>query len=702
MQNLRLEKNDVLEMLDHVPAVVFRLSHEGDNWRTIYVTNNISMYGYTREEFMRGEMTWFQLVHPDDRVLLSKTVHDYETHNINEFRLYYRVVTKVGDSIPVTEYNTVNRDAEGAILSYDTVLVNNSTASAINLDLLDNHYRQQIVLTDILMSLYDSDLDHALQIILDRTGEYLDTSRALLFKDSADHITCKVVYEWCNNDIISVKDLDYSITYETEMPEIYIALQKTGNLIVDFGEIPENCKEEFDAEGLIASAIFAVYLNGDHYGFVCFDDCIVERKWDEDTVRFLKNVSNLISTVIARQYSAEQLEESHRTIERMAYTDYLTGLQNRFSCDKELQKAIDGAKQSGQTGYVLFLDMDDFKIVNDGYGHDYGDAILVTFASWLQKTLPAPHKVFRFGGDEFIAILDYETEVDLQQILSMFKERVTMPWVALDREFYCTLSIGVVPYPAANMDSKTAIKQADIAMYEAKRKGKNQYMIYEERLETSSQLWLDTESLLRNAMENDFAGFEVYYQPILDKKTQQIEGAEALLRIKDGEKIVMPDDFIPLAEYLGFTIPIGEFVLKTALQTCKQIIDSGYPDFKMCVNMTQKQIRQPNVLSRFEAVLDEVGIPYANVIVSIAESTALQDADRIELICSRLQELGVLVTLDDFGSGSASFLQLGKVPVDVITTSIKLLDDIDDHYTQEFLNLIIDLCHSMHKKVCTI
>ena len=301
-------------LIEHVPAVVFRLSHREDNWRTWFVTQNISMYGYAAEEFMTDRIRWFDIVHPDDRVLLSKTIGDYEAHSINSFRLYYRLLARNGDVFPVTEYNTVNRDENGNILCYDTVVINN-TQDESSRRLIDDHYRQQVVLNDILISLHDSDLDNALQIILDRTGAYLDTSRALLFRDSPDHKTCKIVYEWCNRDIPSVMALDYSITYETGMPEIYVALQTTGNLLINFGEIPENCREEFEAEGLVASAIFAIYLDGEHYGFVCFDDCIVERRWNDDTTRFLKNVANLISSVLSRQSAANKLAQNQKTYE---------------------------------------------------------------------------------------------------------------------------------------------------------------------------------------------------------------------------------------------------------------------------------------------------------------------------------------------------------------------------------------------------
>ena len=302
---------DLAEIIDSVPAVVARLSHDGDTWSTWFVTRNISMYGYDYEDFISGRYRWFDIVHPDDRVLLSKHIKDYEEHGIDSFRCYYRLLQKNGDSVPITEFNQVRRDSQGRIVCYDTTVIN-SAQTELGQKLLGEHARQQLVMNDILMSLHDSDLEHALQIILDRTGAYLDTSRVLLFQDSPDHKTCKVVYEWCNQGITSVKDLDYVITYSTAMPEIYVALQDTGELLVNAGEIPENCREEFESEGLLASAIFAVYLNGDHYGFICFDDCVVERRWDDDTTPFLKNISNLISTVLVRQTAARQLEISRK------------------------------------------------------------------------------------------------------------------------------------------------------------------------------------------------------------------------------------------------------------------------------------------------------------------------------------------------------------------------------------------------------
>lgn len=245
---MKSNPDNLANMLEHLPALAFRLVHDGDDWRAIYVNQRITDYGYETEDFYSGRMTWLDLVHPDDKVMLCKTIADYEAHDVSSYKLYYRLVTKTGDSIPVTEYNTISRDFDQGIVYYDSFIVGSTLSESGRLT-IDSHYRQQLVLNDILLSLHDSNPDNAMQIILDRTGEYLDTSRALLFKDSPDHKTCKIVYEWCNKDIESVMALDYSITYETGMPEIYVALQTTGSLLINFNEIPPTARKSSRPRG---------------------------------------------------------------------------------------------------------------------------------------------------------------------------------------------------------------------------------------------------------------------------------------------------------------------------------------------------------------------------------------------------------------------------------------------------------------------
>ncbi len=809
---------DYRQMLDNFPVVTMRLSYKDSQWETWYVSKNVSAYGYSWEDFMEGKVTWIDMVHPDDRVVLNTQIREYLAHNIDDFKLQYRIVTKQGGSIWITEYTHFNRDASGQMYCMDSILLN-TTQAKLGQDMLDEHYKQQLVLNDILMALHDSDLEHALQIILDRAGAYLDTSRALLFKDSEDHITCKVEYEWLNKGITSVKSLDYAITYSTGMPEIYVALQETGLLIVNAGEIPENCREEFESEGLVASAIFAVYLNGQHYGFVCFDDCVIERKWNEDTVNFLKNISNLISTVLMRKYTVEQVERTQKTcetvldnvdsyifatdpysgriifantafkddfgadcigqrssryldfgqmgppegpapllpghgrgdygpysreifseknnkwlaaswetikwidgqqvhlvtcydvttkkqyeekIKRLAFLDHLTGLPNRYRCDVDLKAAIEAARKAWAGGYVLFIDMDDFKIVNDCYGHDYGDGVLIAFAGFLRDLVGGNGSVFRFGGDEFVILIPHDKADNVDYFLKAMLDRASRPWPSLDKEFYCTLSIGVVPYgKAADEDVKGVLKRADIAMYQAKKMGKNSVAYYREGLDSAAIARSEMEHLLRRAMQNNYEGFELFYQPYIDVASRRIIGAETLLRMRDGSgNLLLPEEFITLAEYLGFIVPLGEHILEQAAIQCKRVNDAGQPDFTITVNLAVRQFKQKNLVTRLEEILKRTGVNFSNIIIGINERVAIGELERMLMVCGELRKKGLQVVLDDFGSGNASFINLRTLPVDMIKVSPEFIRDIDDPFTGKLLKLVVDLGHSTHKAIC--
>ncbi len=422
------------QMIENEPFVTMRISFENGVWQTWYISKSVERYGFTREEFINGTTTWNDMLHPDDRVMASKLARDYLDRRLDDFKLHYRILTKAGESINITEISHINRNADGTIYCIDSVLLNLTDAQS-KPDLATNHIRQQEVLNDILLSLHDSDHEMSLQIILNRAGTYLNTSRALLFKDSEDHKTCKVIYEWLNKGIISIKDLDYAVTYSTEMPEIYVALQKTGILLVNADEIPENCREEFEKEGLVSSAIFAVYLHGQHYGFVCFDDCVIKRKWDEDAANFLKNIANLISTVLYRMHVEKQLKSNEERIRQLAYTDHLTGLPNRFRCDRDLATSIAMLQEYGGAGYVLFSDLDDFKIVNDCYGHDFGDGVLKSFAEYVSTLFTGKNRVYRFGGDEFVVIIGEGDETLVKNYLDRLIARAKNPGQLWARSF---------------------------------------------------------------------------------------------------------------------------------------------------------------------------------------------------------------------------------------------------------------------------
>ncbi len=303
------------DIIEQIPGVAFRHFRQGDSWHTWFVTQNVSMYGYTPEEFTSQQKQRFDLVCPDDRTMVNQMLRDYEVRKVNAFQLHYRLIAKNGERIPVTEYNTIHRDPDDNILCCDSVLISNSQCEGTQ-RLIENHYHQQAVLNDILLSLQDAHPEHVLQIILSRTGEYLNVSRALLFREFLGDTGCKVICEWCNRGIPSVMEGEHSPRLAClSGSQSCISLRSSGSLLIHSGQVPPCCQPFFEQEHLTACAVFAVYLDGKHYGFVSFDDCVEERTWDEGTVRFLKNIANLISTALACQHAAKELEQSRKTYE---------------------------------------------------------------------------------------------------------------------------------------------------------------------------------------------------------------------------------------------------------------------------------------------------------------------------------------------------------------------------------------------------
>lgn len=461
------------QILDNLPHVVMRLNYVEPKWNASYVNRAVERYGYTRKEFESGMMTWNDLLHPDDRVVALKQSKDYMDKGIDDFKLQYRLITKNGASIYITEHSHVNRNPDGSRGSIDSFLFENLKTGSQGGDEIA---RRNGALNDILLTLLDAnnDPEKAIQLILDRAGAFLDCSRALLFKDGPGHKTCKVVYEWLNHGITSIKDLDYAVTYDTEMPEIYVALQDSGVLLVNAGEIPENCKEEFEAEGLISSAIFAVYQYGDHYGFVCFDDCVVERRWDADTADFLKVVANLLSNIVMHLQSVDNRLEYENTIKSLAFRDYLTGLPNRYPFDSDFTDVVFAAGEAKTPGYAVMIEINGLDAVRSAHGFlkasDLCKVISDTLQPYLRETLGERGMLYRIGGTVFAVLAQPGPAEPVMAFTKKASDRGRAPWRTEAGEFACYLSVSALPFGVKNTDLEKIVARLDAANVESCQK----------------------------------------------------------------------------------------------------------------------------------------------------------------------------------------------------------------------------------------
>lgn len=393
-----------------------------------------------------------------------------------------------------------------------------------------------------------------------------------------------------------------------------------------------------------------------------------------------------------------------KRIEQQAYTDFLTGLYNRMCCERDLACQIDKAKINGTIGGLLYLDLDDFKHINDGLGHQYGDVLLKSISQSLKQIDGIMNTCYRMGGDEFVIIVPPESFLNFETIIDEIKNVFAKPWYLKDADYYCTMSMGICTFPDQGEDVQDIIKKADIAMYEAKKTGKNRISRYSDTIESASNKRLDLEKNMRNASQNNCNEFEVYYQPIIDiqNKGTTCVGAEALLRWNSSVLgFIPPSEFIPLAEYLGLINPIGNHVLKEACRACKYWNENGHPQYKVNVNLSVVQLLQNDIVEIVTDIIKETGINPDRLTLEVTESLAINDMKRMKDILSKIRGLGARVALDDFGTGYSSLNHIREIPLDVIKVDQSFVADLaEDEYSRSFINMVSELANAIGVNIC--
>jgi len=400
-------------------------------------------------------------------------------------------------------------------------------------------------------------------------------------------------------------------------------------------------------------------------------------------------------------------KKSYQTkIEQQANNDFLTGLYNRMCCEKDLQKHIASCSEKGTKGLLLYLDLDDFKHINDGLGHQYGDVLLRAISHAFTRIKGIENSCYRMGGDEFVVIVSDQYYHQKDRIFDEMKDIFRKPWFLKGADYYCTMSMGVVTFPDEGGTVQDLIRKADIAMYEAKRSGKNKISYFSSGSDSLAFQRLGMEKNMRAALstEKGYEEFEVYYQPIVDVTKPGIPcvGAEALLRWNNSELgFISPADFIPLAEYLGLINPIGDYVLRKACESLKYWNDHGHPEYKVNVNLSVVQLLQENIVETIEQTILETGINPANLTLEVTESLAINDMARMKGILARIRSLGARIALDDFGTGYSSLNHIREIPLDVIKVDQSFVRDLAvNQYSQSFIKMVAELAQTLDVNVC--
>lgn len=383
------------------------------------------------------------------------------------------------------------------------------------------------------------------------------------------------------------------------------------------------------------------------------------------------------------------------------YVDFLTGLPNRLKYEMDAKHLIEAAIAGKKKGFVVVLDLDDFRHINEGLGPEYGDILLKSISKRINDIPEVENYCYRVDGDEFLIFVrgEYTKQIEqiIQQCLQLFQES----WQLEDKECFCSVSIGIAEYPKDSSNPRELLKQADAAVYEAKRKGKNRIQHYKKAVLKTSQDRVNYEKYLRKAIAKGCVEFEMFFQPIVMTQTKKLVSSEALVRWYSPELgFITPMNFISLSEYLGLIVPLGEYVLRETFRTCKYWNDTYDPDFVVSVNLSVIQLVQPNIVDRIQETARTTGVNPKNIILEVTESLAVEDMNLMKNVLTRLKEYGFSIALDDFGTGYSSLNHIMEMPLDYIKIDKSFVSNYGTaNFNPSLLSAITELAHSVNMEV---
>jgi diguanylate cyclase (GGDEF)-like protein len=391
------------------------------------------------------------------------------------------------------------------------------------------------------------------------------------------------------------------------------------------------------------------------------------REMTEDHNNILQQVNeHLVIATLEAHTLAEKVQIANDKLDYLAHHDVLTDLPNRILLQDRLSQAIELAHRQGRQLALMFLDLDQFKHINDSLGHAVGDQLLQSVAQRLSNCLRHSDTISRQGGDEFMLLLPYiehaeDAALSAQKLLTS----LALPHHLDQLDLHISVSIGISIYPDDGQDAETMIKCADTAMYHAKENGRNNYKFFEQEMNARAVQRQSIEASLRRALER--REFVLYYQPKINLHNGTIVGIEALIRWQHPERgLLLPAQFIPIAEDCGLILPIGRWVLREACLQARAWLQAGLPPITVAVNTSAIEFRAKDFLDYVRATLEDTGLEPRYLQLELTESVLMHNAKSANCVLRKLADMGVKLAIDDFGTGYSSLSYLREFPIDTL------------------------------------
>ena len=408
------------------------------------------------------------------------------------------------------------------------------------------------------------------------------------------------------------------------------------------------------------------------------DDASVERAYEVGAIDFITKpikwavLKHRVKSVVAKVVA-------ERKVKLLAYRDTLTGLPNRLLFADRLEQAVVRSERTRTSMALMLVDIDDFKLVNDSFGHDAGDKLIKAVGDLISKSLRRADTIARLGGDEFAVIIEGiegpEDAISIaDNLTTILEHNVRLD----DQETYTSASIGIAVYPGDGNDARALLKNADTAMYRAKESGRHCFQFYKPEMSVSAMERLDLENSLKAAFEND--EFLIHYQPVIDIHKNEVVGVEALLRWQHPEKgMIQPTDFVKVVEDCGLIVALGEWMIHSVCKQIKLWQDAGLEKQNVSINLSPRQFKEQDLVTLFTQAMAENGLDGGSLSVEVTERTLIDNIGEVEATLKKLRTMGLKILLDDFGTGYASLAYLKEFPVDVVKIDEAFIAGIPDN-----------------------
>lgn len=644
------ERHNMLDRLvDNIDGLIYCCLYD-EFWTMVFVSAGCKkLTGYEQNSLMFNRLTSYEeITLQEDRSYVRKLIKDSLKLG-NRFEIEYRIRHADGSIIWVSEKGNPVFDANNNIISLEGIIQNINTQKNLELSLQDAEMRYRSIFENAVEGIFQTSLD----------GQYIIANPALA-----------QMYGYDNPEelINALNNIEQQLYVNKQRREEFIIALEKDEKIINFESsvykkngdtiwISENARKVYDTAGNLR----------------CYEGTV-----EDITLR--------------KNHDSE--------LEYKATHDSLTGLPNRYILNDRLQQCINHANRYKNKLAIAFIDLDNFKFINDTMGHEVGDKLLLLMSQRLSSAIREVDTLVRLGGDEFILLIANindisEIAVSMKRLLNTVAE----PCQINDLDYLVTSSIGVSIYPDDGDDSVKLLKHADSAMYQAKKSGRNNFHLYTPELNSLLLERVETEYKLRLAIENN--EFLLHYQPKVDFITGLITSVEALIRWKPlGKKLIPPAKFIHIAEETGLIDKLGEWVLRNACIKAKHLESKMGHLIPVAVNVSPRQFRNANFTNIVNKILIETQLNPDTLILEITENTVTDDVSKfIQTLCS-LKQLGVKLAIDDFGTGYSSLAYLKDFPVDELKIDKVFVSNLEiDPANKAILKTIITLGKSLGKKV---